>query len=96
MSYQVSLDDKRPAMLLPAKATRISLSSAFPAASSSLAISERASAPIILAELLRDGKQYVERLVPYSEAGSIAKIREQGELISEEYREDGIFIKAYL
>jgi GTP-binding protein HflX len=50
----------------------------------------------ILAELLRDGKEYVEKLVPYSEAGSIAKIRENGELISEEYREDGIFIKAYI
>ena len=50
----------------------------------------------ILGELLRDGKEYVEKLVPYTEAGTIAKIRETGELISEEYREDGIFIKAYL
>ena len=50
----------------------------------------------ILAELLRDGKEYIEKLVPYTEAGSIAKIRENGELISEEYREDGIFIKAYI
>ena len=40
--------------------------------------------------------KYVEKLVPYTEAGSIAKIRENGELISEEYREDGIFIKAYI
>jgi GTP-binding protein HflX len=50
----------------------------------------------ILAELMRDGKQYIEELVPYTEAGKIAKIRETGELISEEYREDGIFIKAYI
>ena len=49
-----------------------------------------------LETLLRSGKQYVERLVPYQEAGIIAKIRESGELISEEYREDGIFIKAYI
>ena len=50
----------------------------------------------ILATMLRGGKEYIERLVPYTEAGSIAKIRENGELISEEYREDGIFIKAYI
>jgi GTP-binding protein HflX len=50
----------------------------------------------ILAEMLRGNKQYIEKLVPYTEAGSIAKIRETGELISEEYREDGIFIKAYI
>ena len=50
----------------------------------------------ILATLMRGNKEYIERLVPYTEAGSIAKIRETGELISEEYREDGIFIKAYI
>ena len=50
----------------------------------------------ILATMMRGNKEYVEKLVPYTEAGSIAKIRENGELISEEYREDGIFIKAYI
>jgi len=50
----------------------------------------------ILATMMRGGKEYIEKLVPYTEAGSIAKIRENGELISEEYREDGIFIKAYI
>ena len=50
----------------------------------------------ILGKFLRENKQYVEQLIPYTEAGKIAKIRENGELISEEYREDGIFIKAYI
>ncbi len=50
----------------------------------------------ILATMLRGGKTYIEELVPYAEAGRIARIREHGELISEEYREDGIFIKAYV
>ena len=50
----------------------------------------------ILATMMRGNKEYIEKLVPYTEAGSIAKIRENGELISEEYREDGIFIKAYI
>lgn len=50
----------------------------------------------ILATMMRGDKEYIEKLIPYTEAGSIAKIRENGELISEEYREDGIFIKAYI
>ncbi len=50
----------------------------------------------ILGKFLRENKQYVEELIPYTQAGRIAKIRETGELISEEYREDGIFIKAYI
>ncbi len=50
----------------------------------------------ILATMMRGDKEYIEKLIPYTEAGSIAKIRENGELISEEYREDGILIKAYI
>ena len=50
----------------------------------------------LLAKMLRGNKQYIEKLVPYTEVSSIAKIRESGELLSEEYREDGIFIKAYV
>ena len=50
----------------------------------------------LLAKMLRGNKQYIEKLVPYTEVSSIAKIRESGELLSEEYREDGIFIKAYI
>ena len=50
----------------------------------------------ILATMMRGNREYIEKLVPYDKAGIIAKIRENGELISEEYREDGIFIKAYI
>ena len=50
----------------------------------------------ILATMMRGNKTYIEELVPYTEAGRIAKIRENGELLAEEYREDGIFIKAYI
>ncbi|MCF0129145.1 MAG: GTPase HflX [Pseudobutyrivibrio sp.] len=49
-----------------------------------------------LESMLRSGKEYIERLVPYTDAGLIARIRESGELLSEEYREDGIYIKAYI
>jgi len=36
----------------------------------------------------------VERLFPYQEAGKIQLIREYGQLISEEYTEEGIDVKA--
>ena len=48
----------------------------------------------VLAKLLAEDQIYLEELYPYSEAGKIQKIREFGTLLSEEYREDGIFVKA--
>ena len=50
----------------------------------------------LLAEILRENKVYVERVVPYDKAGIIQLIRKQGELISEEYVAEGIAIKAYV
>lgn len=48
----------------------------------------------VLAKLLAEEQIYLEELYHYSEAGKIQKIREFGSLLSEEYREDGIFVKA--
>ena len=45
---------------------------------------------------LRENKIYMERLVPYTESGILAKIRASGELVSEDYRAEGIFIQAYV
>lgn len=50
----------------------------------------------LLETVLRNEQIYLERLYPYKEAGRIQDIRKYGELIVEEYREDGIFIKAYV
>jgi GTP-binding protein HflX len=50
----------------------------------------------VLEELLRDNKIYVERLVPYENAGILQLVRTQGELVAEEYMQDGIAIKAYV
>lgn len=50
----------------------------------------------LLQELLRDDKIYIERVIPYGDAGIIQLIRKAGELIQEEYVPDGIFIKAYV
>lgn len=49
-----------------------------------------------LEELLREKRIYIERVLPYPKAGILAAIRTQGELISEEYAEDGIAIRAYV
>lgn len=45
-------------------------------------------------ELLNEGMVHIEKLIPYEEAGRIQMIREYGKLEQEEYREDGIFVKA--
>lgn len=45
----------------------------------------------ILEEILREEKDFLECTIPYRDAGVIQKIREKGELLSEEYREDGHF-----
>ena len=50
----------------------------------------------LLAEMLRENKVYIERIMPYDKAGLIQLIRKQGELISEEYVAEGIAIKAYV
>ncbi|MDD7177614.1 MAG: GTPase HflX [Lachnospiraceae bacterium] len=49
-----------------------------------------------LGTMLRENKIFMERLLPYSESGILAKIRAAGELVTEDYREDGIFIQAYV
>ena len=46
--------------------------------------------------VLRERKVEIEALYPYKEAGKIQKIRKYGELQEEEYREDGIFVRAFV
>ena len=48
----------------------------------------------LIEKLLTEELIYVERLFPYQEAGKIQMIREYGQLISEEYTEKGISVKA--
>ena len=50
----------------------------------------------LLQEMLREDKVYVERVIPYAQAGIIQLVREKGELFSEEYVPEGISIKAYV
>ena len=46
--------------------------------------------------ILREQKQLIEKVFPYSEAGKIQAIRKYGQLLEEEYQEEGIFVKAYV
>ncbi len=47
-------------------------------------------------EILREQKILIERVYSYQDAGKIQIIRKYGQLLEEEYREDGIFVKAYV
>lgn len=50
----------------------------------------------LLCELLRENKVLVERTIAYGDAGILQKIRKQGELLEEDYRPEGIYVKAYV
>ncbi len=49
-----------------------------------------------LEDLLMEEQILVERLIPYSKSSLLAQIREHGNLLAEEYKAEGIEIKAYV
>ena len=49
-----------------------------------------------LDDIIRSKRTYIERVFAFSEAGEIQRIRRNGQIISEEYLEDGIHVKAYI
>ena len=49
-----------------------------------------------LEKILREDKQLLEGVFPYEQGNQIPPIRKYGELLKEEYREDGIYVKAYV
>ena len=50
----------------------------------------------VLEKILRESKVLMEHVFPYAETSKIQVIRKYGQLLAEEYREDGTFIKAYV
>ena len=50
----------------------------------------------LLARKLKEQRIFLERLYPYTEAGKVQLIRNWGQLLSEDYREDGIAVEAYV
>ena len=72
-----------------------------PNSSRAVKISAKKSAglDILLREVetvLNAGMVLMEKVIPYDEAGIIQKIRQYGKLMEEDYRENGIFVKAYV
>ncbi len=47
-------------------------------------------------ELLNEGMVKIQEVIPYGEAGKLQNIRQYGKLEVEEYREDGIYVVAYV
>ncbi len=50
----------------------------------------------VLEEMLREDKVLFSHTYSYEQAGEIQRIRKYGELLKEEYREDGIYVEAYV
>jgi len=50
----------------------------------------------IIEKLINEQNVYVEKVLPYGDAGKIQSIRKYGTLLEEEYRDAGIFVKAYV
>lgn len=50
----------------------------------------------VLLEILQKEQIYVERLYPFTEVGKIQLIRQNGQLLEEEYLPEGIAVKAYV
>ena len=50
----------------------------------------------VLEEILNDRQVLIERIYTYQEAGRIQLIRKYGRLLEEEYRGEGIYVKAYV
>ena len=49
-----------------------------------------------LARMLRETRVSIDTVIPYRDTAVVAEIRKAGQLISEEYEEDGIHVKAYV
>ena len=49
-----------------------------------------------ISRILRESRVYIAQLFEYKDAGAIQRIRKEGQLLKEEYREDGIYVEAYV
>lgn len=49
----------------------------------------------LLEDYLRESRVLVEKVYPYAQAGDIARIRRYVQILEEEYREDGIYVRYY-
>lgn len=47
-------------------------------------------------EIINGNRNFIEKVIPYTDANLLNRIRKYGTLLEEEYREDGIYVKAYV
>lgn len=50
----------------------------------------------LLVKLLKENNIFIERVIPYEDAGKLQIIRKYGQLVQERYEEKGIFVKAFV
>ena len=50
----------------------------------------------LLSDVLKENKVILEMVFPYEEGAKLNQLRKYGQLLSEEYQNDGIFVKACL
>ena len=50
----------------------------------------------IIDEKINASMIHIEKLIPFGDAGNVQYIRQHGKLINEEYREDGVYVEAYI
>ena len=50
----------------------------------------------LLEKILQERSVLIERIYPYSKAGLIQIIRKRGQLLEEDYRAEGIYVRAYV
>lgn len=50
----------------------------------------------VIEKVLNERKVLLERLFSYQEAGKIQTVRKYGQLLEEDFRQDGIFVRAYV
>lgn len=50
----------------------------------------------LLEEIMREDRKLLEKVFHYADAGQLQTIRRFGELLEEDYREEGIYVKAYV
>lgn len=50
----------------------------------------------VISEVIAEGKQLLEKVFGYNEANIVASVRKYGQVIEEDYRNEGIYIKALI
>ena len=50
----------------------------------------------VLSKTLKELRVYIDQVIPYAKGALVSRIHEQGQIVSEEYEEAGVHIKAYV